>query len=100
MFAALNGRPDGRPTHHHRDRRGRGGRDRGVLVMLRRSMRVTGLALGVSAAVAVAIVVGAVLVGGSLTPPSPAAAAEPGKGIGNAYDPAFDRRGLPTLDLP
>lgn len=75
-----------------------------VLVILHRSRRLSGLAVGVSAAVAVAILAGAVLVGGSLAP-EPVAAASfdrpvsqvPVKPVG---DPALVGVQLPTLDAP
>jgi hypothetical protein len=72
----------------------------GVLLVLRRSGRLSGATIGVSAVVAVAIVAGAVLVGGSLATPAPAAAVQPSKGVGQAYDPAIVGVQLPTLDLP
>jgi hypothetical protein len=46
-----------------------------LVVVLRRTMRLTGLTVGISIASAAAIVVGALLVGGSLTQP-PAAVAD------------------------
>jgi hypothetical protein len=54
----------------------------------------------VSAAVAVAVTAGAVVVGGSLATPAPAAATSPSKGVGQVYDPALVGVQLPTLDLP
>jgi hypothetical protein len=72
-----------------------------VLIILRRSMRLSALTIGISAAVAVAIVAGAALVGGTLAGPSPATAVEtPPKGLGDAYEPALVGVQLPTLDLP
>lgn len=70
-----------------------------VVVMLRRSMRLTGVTVGVSAAAAIAIVVGALFVGGSLTqPPAAVADATPGRVSVDLVDPAVMIE-LPTLSL-
>jgi hypothetical protein len=68
-----------------------------VVLLLRRSTRLTGLTVGVSAGAAIAIVVGALFVGGSLTQ-SPAAVADtrPSRASVDLVDPAV-RIELPTL---
>ncbi len=50
-----------------------------VVVTLRRTMRPTGLTVGISVVSALAVLVGALLVGGSLT--QPPTAATPGKAL-------------------
>lgn len=68
-----------------------------IVVVLRRTMRLTGLTVGVSAGVAIAIVVGALFVGGSLTqPPAAVADAPPGRSSAQLVDPAVQIQ-LPTL---
>ena len=70
-----------------------------VVVVLRRTMRLTGVTVGVSAGVAIAIVVGALLVGGSLTQPPAAVAGDAiGRASADVVDPAVMIE-LPTLDL-
>ncbi len=69
-----------------------------VAVMLRRTVRPAGLTLGVSAASAMAVLIGALLVGGSLTQPPTAAATETStpRGSGN---PSVELK-LTGLQLP
>ena len=68
-----------------------------VVLLLRRTTRLTGLIVGVSAAAAIAIVVGALFVGGSLTqPPAAVADAPPARASVDLVDPAV-RIELPTL---
>jgi hypothetical protein len=70
-----------------------------IFVMLRRTMRLTGLTVGVGAGVAIAIVVGALFVGGSLTqPPAAVADVTPGRASADLVDPAVMIE-LPTLDF-
>jgi hypothetical protein len=70
-----------------------------IVVMLRRTMRLTGLTVGVSAGVTVAVVVGALFVGGSLTQPPPAVAdVGPGRASADLVDPAVMIE-LPTLEF-
>jgi hypothetical protein len=70
-----------------------------VVVLLRRTMRLTGLTVGVGVGAAIAIVAGALLVGGSLTqPPAAVADAPPGRASVDLVDPAV-RIELPTLEL-
>ena len=75
-----------------------------IVVLLRRSARLTGLTVGVSAGVAVAVVVGALFVGassvgGSLTqPPAAVADAPSGRSSADLVDPAVKIQ-LPTLDF-
>ena len=70
-----------------------------IFVLLRRSARLTGLTVGVGAGAAIAIVVGALFVGGSLTqPPAAVAGAPPARASLDLVDPAV-RIELPTLEL-
>ena len=70
-----------------------------VVLLLRRTTRLTGLTVGVSAGAAVAIVVGALFVGGSLTqPPAAVADAPPTRASVDLVDPAV-RIELPTLEF-
>jgi hypothetical protein len=70
-----------------------------VVVLLRRTTRLTGLTVGVSAGAAITIVVGALLVGGSLTqPPAAVADTPPSRSSADLVDPAV-RIELPTLDF-
>jgi len=68
-----------------------------VVVMLRRTMRPTRLTVGISVVSVLAVLVGALLVGGSLTrPPTAAAAPEPApKGVSVVVK--LDGLQLPTL---
>ena len=72
-----------------------------VVVMLRRTMRPTGLTVGISVASVLAVLVGALLVGGSITQP-PTAAATPGdtapKGVSVFEKPVVEN--LDGLQLP
>ena len=69
-----------------------------LVVVLRRTMRLTGLTVGISVASAAAIVVGALLVGGSLTQPPAAAADENPLQKGAAQQPIEAK--LTGLQLP
>ena len=70
-----------------------------VVLLLRRTTRLTGLTVGVSAGAAIAIVVGALFVGGSLTqPPAAVADAPPARASIDLVDPAV-RIELPTLEF-
>ncbi len=70
-----------------------------VVLLLRRTARLTGLTVGVGAGAAVAIVVGALFVGGSLTqPPAAVADTPPTRSSVDLVDPAV-RIELPTLDF-
>ena len=70
-----------------------------VVLLLRRSTRLTGLTVGVSAGAAIVIVVGALFVGGSLTqPPAAVADSPPSRASVDLVDPAV-RIDLPTLAL-
>ena len=70
-----------------------------VIVLLRSSTRLTGLTVSVSAGAAIAIVVGALFVGGSLTQPPAAVADAPlSRASVDLVDPAV-RIDLPTLAL-
>lgn len=68
-----------------------------VVVMLRRTMRPTRLTVGISVVSVLAVLVGALLVGGSLTqPPTAAAAPQPAtKGVGTVEK--LEGLQLPTI---
>lgn len=70
-----------------------------VVVMLYRTMRPTRLTVGISLVSAVAVLIGALLVGGSLTQPPTAAAGQDRapKGYAVPADPRFGDVQLPTL---
>lgn len=57
-----------------------------LAVMLRRTLRPTKLTVGISVVTALGVLIGALLVGGSLTQPSTAAATEnaPARGVADA----------------
>ena len=70
-----------------------------VVLLLRRSTRLTGLTVGLGAGAAIAIVVGALFVGGSLTQPPAAVDDAPLSSASvDLVDPAV-RIDLPTLAL-
>jgi hypothetical protein len=69
-----------------------------LVVVLRRSMRLTVLSAGLSAATAAAVLVGALLVGGSLTQSPAAAAGEEPATKGAAQQPIEAK--LTGLQLP
>ena len=70
-----------------------------VIVLLRRSTRLTSLTVSVSIGAAIAIVAGALFVGGSLTqPPAAVADAPPSRASVDFVDPAV-RIELPTLEF-
>lgn len=69
-----------------------------LVVVLRRTMRLTGLTVGISVASAAAILVSALLVGGSLTQP-PTAAANENSGSKGATQQPIEAK-LTGLQLP
>jgi hypothetical protein len=69
-----------------------------AVVALRRRVRLSRLAVGIAGGTALAILVSALLVGGSLTRPSAAVADENGgRGQSEPVDAKFENLQLPTL---